>query len=151
MEKIEFDLLPRRIFLDSLTLQSLQDYGEFIYDNVEIPSEDKIWSIPNGIENIECLRNIIFINQRGAFEFAISDNSLNEVKAKKDYHYLIWAYDVLDYWLTCLETSNNLSDKSKILALKMESNSFGYLGKGDFNLIKDAVLLDCDAFLTMEK
>jgi len=151
MEKVDFDLLPRRIFLDSSTLQSLQNYGEFIYDNVEIPEEDKIWSIPNGIENIESLRNIVFINKQGAFEFAISENSMIEVKAKKDYYYLIWACDVLDYWMTCLENSKMFSDKSQKLAIKMEGNSFGYLGKGDFNLIKDAVLLDCGAFLTMEK
>jgi len=35
------------IFLDSSTLQTLQDYGEFIYDVMAIEEDDKIRSIPH--------------------------------------------------------------------------------------------------------
>ena len=37
------------------------------------------------------------------------------------------------------------------LAEKLENASFGYLGAGDRRLIQDAVYLECDAFLTMER
>jgi hypothetical protein len=147
----DFEQLPRRIFLDSSTLQTLQNYGEFIWENVEIPQTNRIWSVTNGIQNLEALRNIFFVNQRAGFEFALSDNSLSEVSEKRDAHYLQWAYDVLDHWLACLAEAEALSDESLHLAAKLDGKSFGYLGAGDRALIKDAVLLDCDAFLTMEQ
>jgi len=50
----------------------------------------------------------------------------------------------------CLEEAEDLLDNS-LLGANLDGNSFGYLGAGDRALIKDAVLLDCDAFLTMEK
>lgn len=146
----DFEQLPRRIFLDSSTLQTLQNYGEFIWENVEPSHTNRIWSIPNGIQNLEALRTIFFVNQRAGFEFALSDNSLLEVSGKKDARYLQWAYDVLDYWLACLEEAEDLPDDSR-LAAKLGGKSFGYLGAGDHALVKDAVLLNCDAFLTMEQ
>jgi hypothetical protein len=96
------------------------------------------------------LRNIFFVNQRAGFEFALSENSLLEVSGKRDAWYLQWAYDVLDHWLACLEEAEDLPDKSG-LAAKLDGKSFGYLGAGGRALIKDAVLLGCDAFLTMEQ
>jgi len=51
-----FDELPRRLFLDSSTLQRLESYGEFIYDGGPIDENDRIWSVPNGIDEIEALR-----------------------------------------------------------------------------------------------
>ena len=147
----DFEQLPRRIFLDSSTLQTLQNYGELIWENEEISLTNRIWSVTNGIQNVEALRDIFFVNQRAGFEFALSDNSLAEVSEKKDAHYLQWAYDVLDHWLTCLEEGAGISGKRANLAAKLDGNSFGYLGAGDRLLIKDAILLDCDAFLTMEQ
>src|SRR5438874_12854271 len=147
----DFEQLPRRIFLDSSTLQTLQNYGEFILENVKVPQTDRIWSIPNGIQNLDALRNIFFVNQRAGFEFALSDNSLLEVSEKKDAHYLQWAYDVLDHWLACLEEAEALPNDNLHLATKFEGKSFGYLGAGDRALINNAVLLNCDTFLTMER
>ena len=139
-----FEQLPRRIFLDSSTLQTLQNYGEFVWENVEIPQTNRIWSIPTGIQNLEALRNVFFVGQRADFEFALSDNSLSEVSQKKDAQYLQWAYDVLDHWLACLEEAEDLPNENLLLAAKLDGNSFGYLGAGDRALIKDAVLLNCD-------
>jgi hypothetical protein len=147
----DFEQLPRRIFLDSSTLQTLQNYGEFIWENVEIPQNNRIWSIPNGIQNLEALRSIFLVNQRAGFEFALSNNSLSEVSGKRDAQYLQWAYDVLDYWHACLEEAEALSNDNLRLAAKLDGKSFGYLGAGDRALIKDAALLNCDAFLTMEQ
>jgi len=147
----DFEQLPRRIFLDSSTLQTLQNYGEFVSENEEIPQTNRIWSMPNGIQNLEALRNIFIVNERAGFEFALSNNSLSEVSATKDARYLQWAYDVLDHWLACLEEAEELPNNNLRLAAKLDGKAFGYLGAGDRALIKDAVLLDCDAFLTMEQ
>jgi hypothetical protein len=142
--------LPWRVFLDSSVLQTLLNYGEFIYENVEISDSDRIWSIPDGFENVEALRKICFVGQRAQIEFAISDNSLSEVVAKKDSRYLMWAFEMLDYWRTCLE-QNLLKGCDANLVNAIEDRSFDYLSGKDRLLIRDAIFLECKAFMTMEK
>jgi hypothetical protein len=146
--------LPWRLFLDSSTLQTLQDYGEFIYDGGEIDSDDKLWTIPNGFDNVDALRMIMFLGKRAPFEFVLSDTSLREVADRRRPDYLQWAFDVLDHWEACLDAYDDtypaFSGKGEEVAAKLESDRFGYLGLKDRELIRDAVLLECDAFLTVE-
>ncbi len=147
---VPFERLPRRLFLDTSTLQTLQDYGEHIFEGTEIPGSDRIYSIPGRLEDVEALRYLMFINQRGAFEFALSRNSLREVAAKRDKSYITWAYDVLDYWETCLLNAPSLSEEGESLARGLDAPAFNYLGAGDRVLLRDAVRLDCHGFLTVE-
>jgi hypothetical protein len=62
---------------------------------------------------------------------------------------LQWAYDVLDHWLACLEESETPHGDPKALAA-IDTPSYNYLGQGDRLLLRDALALECDAFLTME-
>ncbi len=150
---IAFDELPRRIFLDSSTLQTLQDYGEFIYDNCVPPETNKIYSIPDGFANVDALRAIMFVNQRANLEFALSHNSLDEVLARHNLDYLIWARNVLDYWESRLASyyPSPVSGIGHEITKKLETSSFGYLGIKDRLLLRDAIALECQAFLTMER
>jgi hypothetical protein len=142
--------LPRRIFLDSSTIQTLQDYGGFIWEGEALPKSARIGRDPRGVSKLEALRAIFFVNQRANFEFALSGNSLAEVSDKGDPLYLNWAYDVLDHWLTCIEEAGGLAPTDEVLLAKLNSGSFGYLSATDRLLIGDAVALECEAFLTME-
>ena len=146
------DSLPRRIFLDSSTIQDLHSYGGFIWDGERIPIEARIWSVPQGVENLEALKDIILVDQRAMFEFALSDNSLSEVRGKRDSSYLQWGYDLFDHWLSCLELyqSDPIKGKNVQLASKLNGKHFGYLAEKDKRLIKDAILLECGAFMTMD-
>jgi hypothetical protein len=56
---IPLESVPRRIFLDSCTAQTLRDYGGFIYEGEGIPKSDRIHQMPDGIANLEALRDII--------------------------------------------------------------------------------------------
>jgi hypothetical protein len=89
------------------------------------------------------------VAQRAPFQFALSDNSFLEVTARGDAHYLQWAYDVLDHWHTCLEEAPSPAVDLKTAAM-IDTRSYNYLGTGDRALLKDALLLGCDSFLTME-
>jgi hypothetical protein len=146
-----FETLPRRVFLDSSTLQTIRDYGGYVWENEALSPHDRIFRVPNGIENLEALRKIFFINQRAGFEFALSENSLIEAAAKDDYGHLQWAYDVLDHWLVCMSEGGGPSAASLSKAQRVNTKAFGYLGAGDRALIGDAVAFRCDAFLTMER
>ena len=145
----KFEDIPRRIFLDSSALQTLQDYGEFLYEKEPLAATDRIHRDPKGIAKLEALRLIMQVAERAPFEFALSRTSFIEVHGKGDFRYIQWAYDVLDHWLACLEESGEPSGNSAALAA-INSNSYGYLGEGDRALLRDAIGLDCDAFLTME-
>jgi hypothetical protein len=149
----EFKNLPRRIFLDTSVLQNIVHYGEYIFENIEIPADDPIHKVTNGYENIFCLGSIFFVNQRAFFEFAVSENSLIEVSEKEDIHSINYAYEVFNYWVCCTEEyeeSSFLSGKGKDILKALKPNKFGYLSEKDKYLIFDAVLLECDAFLTMD-
>lgn len=141
--------MPQRIFLDSSTLQTLQNYGGFLYENEPIFENDPIHRDQDGIAKLEALQSVMQIAERAPFEFALSENSFIEVERRGDRAYLQWAYDVLDHWRTCVEESG--IPKCSQTALKcLDSGALGYLGNGDRALLRDAVMLGCDTFLTME-
>ena len=144
-----FEDIPRRIFLDSSTLQTLQDYGGFLYENESLPPADRIHRDPKGVAKLEALRFIMQVAERAPFEFALSRNSFVEVERRGDLGYLQWAYDVLDHWLACLEESDKPHVDRRALSA-IDSSKFNYLGAGDRALLKDAIALECNAFLTME-
>jgi len=152
-QQSSFEDLPRRIFLDSSTLQALQDYGEFVYDNVEPEPADRLYRVTGGYEEVDALRAICSVGQRAMFEFALSDNSFEEVAAKGDPSYLQWAYEMLGYWQGCLSAYNEspFDGSGRELASRLGDLRFGYLSGKDRLLVQDALLLECDAFLTMDR
>ena len=144
-----FEEVPRRIFLDSSALQTLQTYGGFLYENEPLPLGNCIRRDPQGVAKLDALRIIMQVAERAPFEFALSSNSFAEVHQRGDARYLRWAYDVLDHWLACLEASEQPQGDPQALAA-IDSTSYDYLGSGDRALLKDALARECDAFLTME-
>jgi hypothetical protein len=144
-----FEDIPKRIFLDSCLLQTLQSYGFFIYDGEDILANDPIHRDPKGIIKLEALRNIIEVAERAPFQFALSENSFQEVNRRGDSNYLQWAYEILNHWIECCAGSDPPQGNDKAL-MAIDSNSYNYLGAGDRALLKDAIALECDSFLTME-
>jgi hypothetical protein len=145
-----FGALPRRVFLDSSTLQTLSGYGSFIWEGEAPAPTARIRRVPDGLEELEALRDIFLVNERAQFEFALSANSLAEVEAKGDLRYLSWAYDVLDHWEACLAAYEE-SPFSGAAVPSLDGLSFGYLSAKDRLLLQDALAYECDAFLTMER
>ena len=150
MDAEALESLPRRVFLDSCTLQTLRDFGPFVWEGEPL-DVSRLESIPGGEANVRALRRIFLVNQRALFEWILSDASIDEAAGKSDLAHLSWAYDVLDHSMTCLSESGGPTDASQARARQLDSAVFGYLSAKDRRLIRDAVLLDCDAFLTMER
>jgi hypothetical protein len=140
---------PQRIFLDSSVLQTMLRYGEFLYDGGLIEPHDRIHRDPNGLAKLEALQAIMEVGRRASFQFALSKNSFSEVTHAARSSYLSWAYDVLDHWNACLEESDPPIPNDEALRM-LDSGQVGYLGNGDRALIRDAILFECDTFLTME-
>jgi hypothetical protein len=149
----DFDLLPKRLFLDSSTLQTVLGYGEFIFENVKPPPGDRAHRVPGVAEDVDALRHIFQVSQRASFEVVLSENSLQEVLDAHDASYTSWALDVLNYWLVRIEEYQGkaFSGSGAVLADRLDERRFGYLSAKDKLLLQDALALECDAFLTMEK
>lgn len=145
-----FESLPRRIFLDSSTAQTLRDYGSYIYDGEAIPETDRIYRMPEGIAKVEALRDIFLVNERAQFEWIVSQASMEEASDKQDAGHLQWLWDIADHSAVCLDGAG-ITDESEALAARLSETKFGYLGAKDRLLIQHAVLLRCEAFLTMER
>ena len=145
-----FEALPRRIFIDSCTVQTLRSYGEFIYDGGSIRPSDVIRRIPDGLENVEALQAICQVTSRALFQWIVSDASRKEAAAKGDAGHLQWLFEI-DSYARAFLAETGPSAESQALAAKLDQPKFGYLSAGDRILLQDAVFLQCDSFLTMER
>jgi hypothetical protein len=92
-----FKALPRRVFIDSCTVQTLRRYGEFIYDGGSIADSDNIHRIPDGLENVVALRDICQVTSRAKFQWIVSEASRQEARAKSDRDHLRWLYEAAKF------------------------------------------------------
>ena len=90
--------LPRRLFLDTSTLQTLFDYGEHVWDNQTFVAIDRDRSFPGLEDEVGALRLIMAVNARAGFQFVVTDASLREVDDRHHQTYTSWARDVRDAW-----------------------------------------------------
>jgi hypothetical protein len=147
-----FAALPRRLFLDSCTLQVMLKFGEFLFENVPPLPQGPVIVWNRLLADLEALRCILRVNEGAGFEFALSDRSLAEVIEAGDSRYTQWARDVLDVWNITVSTYKDtaFTGQGMAVAAHLDDQRFGYLGAKDRRLLQDAVAMECDAFLTME-
>ena len=148
--KHPFESLPRRIFLDSCTAQTLRDYGGYIYEAESVPLSDPIHRVPDGIANIVALRDIFLVNERALFEWIVSHGSMQEAHDKGDPGHMQWLWDIADHSEVCLEGGGPTAE-SEALARRLDEPKFGYLSEKDRLLLRHAIILRCEAFLTVER
>jgi hypothetical protein len=140
--------LPYRIFLDSNTLQTIHEQGEAVFDGGPFWPDGHTGASP---EDVEALRLIFRFNDRASFDFALSHNSLKEVDNAGDRRYLGWAYDVLDHWHAAVARPDAFEGWGHSAAVRLSQPRFGYLSREDAALVRDALALECDTFLTVER
>lgn len=143
---------PFRVFLDSNVLQAIHEQGEAIFENQEFDPRFARSGVDIG--DVDALRALMFVQGHGAgaFEFALSGNTLLEVEDRGEQSYLRWAFDLLDYWQACLSESPAPFDGwGASRARLLDGPSYGYLSTKDHALIRDALALECDTFLTIER
>jgi hypothetical protein len=64
---------------------------------------------------------------------------------------LDWARDMLRYWEECLAWTG-IADPCRAAAMcsRLDTSGFAYLSAADRALLRDAMTVACDAFLTMD-
>ena len=145
-----FESLPRRIFLNSCTVQTLRNYGGYIHEGEPIPGSDRIHGVTEGIANVEALRDIFLVNERAQFEWIVSRGSMQEAHDKGDPAHMQWFWDIADHSQVCLEGDGPTAE-SEALGARLDESKFGYLSEKDRLLLRHAVVLRCEAFLTVER
>lgn len=161
-ENSNYELPPKRIFLDTNVLQYLQDFGEFIFDNYQekdeylvSPKGRKILTSSNLYREIDALRMLLIGINRTNIEFAISQNTFEEVKKKRDNNYTRWFFEMWDYWQNILREyeygEDTVLNPIKLQEFDDDRSLLGRLSKKDSKIIRDAISLDCGAILTVDK
>jgi hypothetical protein len=148
-----FASVPRRLYLDSSTLQTIERYGEFIWENVEPDASDRAFGIPGFLDDLEALRFIFEVNERAMFDVVVSPSAITEVADKGDGRYLRWVLEVTSHWRERIRDYRGraFSGYGGRVAGMLDGPRFGYLSAKDKAVLREALVAECDAFVTMEK
>ena len=138
--------LPRRIYLDTSTLQNLYDFGGEIFEGEPFEPVGRAARVQGLADEIEALRMIFTVNERAMFEFVVTEASLREVVNRSRPGYTQWVYDVLDTWLIQSE-----GEEPPTPGKTFEDRRFGMISVKDRRLLQEALDWRCDAFMTMER
>jgi len=146
--------IPKRVFLDTASLNFILEYGEEIFDGMPFSEElnDRIR------EDMDAFHNIFLVGQRATWELAISPFTYKEIiktnDAKKKHYLESWFMNVWDYWLSIIKTNNNLP-----FFMEGEDAKIKFLSSGildilpdieDKVLLSDAIVYRCDYFCTRD-
>ncbi len=147
------EAIPRRIFFDTGVVHYLWRYGEFVFDNVEISTDDRLHGVPYGLEDLEALQAFCVMNRRNAFEIVVSQNSLNEVASAGESRYTSYLLELADYWgsTTAAYENSPFTGSGVVTAALLADKCFGYLSAKDRVLLADACTMECDTFLTVDR
>jgi hypothetical protein len=143
---------PFRVFLDSNVIQAIYEQGDAIFENLEFDSRFRRSGVESG--DVDALRALMSLQTHGsgAFEFALSAQSLKEVADRGEERYVEWAFELLDYWQARLaESAEPFGGWGEGRARLLDGPSYQYLSSKDRQLIRDALVLECDTFLTVER
>lgn len=138
--------LPRRIYLDTSTLQTVYDYGEVTWEGEAFEPIGRAAKVEGLAEEVDALRMIFLVNQRAMFEFVVTEASLREVEGRGRPNYTQWVYDVLDTWVI-----QSTGEEPQEQGTTFDDRRFGNISRKDRRLLQDALDVGCDAFMTMER
>lgn len=141
--------VPMRLFLDSNTQQALVDYSETVFEHEPCRLYGRSGA---DLHDVEALHGIFAVATRAHFEFVVTENSLLEAAAARDASYVRYTQEVAAHWASCIAYDPSPFDGSGVERVRpLDEGRCNYLSEADGRLVRDAVLLECDTFLTLEK
>jgi len=138
--------LPRRIYLDTSTLQKLYDFGGEIFEGEPFEPVGRAARVQGLADEIAALRMIFTVNERAMFEFVVTEASLREVVNRTRPGYTQWVYDMLGTWLIQSE-----DEEPPPPGTTFQDRRFGMISVKDCRLLQEALDRRCHAFMTMER
>jgi len=138
--------LPRRIYLDTSTLQSIHDFGGVIFEEESFSPVGRAARVEGLAAELDALRKVLLVNQRAMFEFVVTAASLREVQARNRTQFTQWVCDVVDTWLIQSE-----GQYPPTPGTTFGDPRFGMVSQKDHRLLQEALDWKCEAFVTMER
>jgi hypothetical protein len=138
--------LPRRIYLDASTLQTVYDYGEVIWEAEPFEPIGRAAKVQGLAEEVDALRMIFLVNQRAMFEFVVTEASLREVEMRGR----------PTGSSRCRARRRPIACSSagqepQVPGVTFDDRRFGNISRKDRRLYQDALDVGCGAFMTMER
>jgi hypothetical protein len=138
--------LPRRIYLDTCTLQAVHDYGDVIWDGEPFVPRGRAAKVKDYDKDLEALQMILLVNERAMFEFVVTETNLREVRGRNHPRYTQWVQEVRVRWLI-----QSAGEEIPSWGTEFDNPTFGMISKKDRIVLQDALDHRCDAFLTTEQ
>lgn len=141
--------VPHRIYLDTSVLQTIEQSSESVWEGTPLLPNAPARKVETGVEDVAALHRIFRLALRGPFQFIVSEAAIREIRRSGDRHRIGWVKDVRQYSEVCLKEEPP-TGLGRTRAALLDDSRFNYLGS-DRALLREAVLLECDTFLTMEQ
>ncbi len=148
------------LFLDTNMIQWLGRFGEAIFDNVlreGLRRRIKTRHGEQALDELESMRRIAQIAQRGSLPIAVSERSVREFlrtsQPDKRHRLVVWADELISWWRANRVSllGHDFDESAEVLALS-ESTRLDFLPDYDDRLlIAEAMVLGCDIFLTLDR
>lgn len=138
--------LPRRIYLDTSTLQTIADFPDPIFEDTPFEPSGRALRTNGLAEEVTALRCILLVNDRAHFEFVVTDASFSEVVARQRPAYTDWVREVARAWEAQVG-----EESAPTSGAEFQDRRFGMVSVNDRKLLQDAFDWRCDAFITMER
>lgn len=153
----KYEILPRRIFLDTNIVQYLNDYPDLVFEGFQedILRTTKGKEILSGTHlhsQLSSLSTIFTPVTRIPYQFAVSENVFEEVKNKNDRSLENWFLELMSYWKSSIDSTSFVGwGKRKLARAQGDYALQAGLSKKDFRILCDALLLECDCILTCDR
>ena len=148
--------LDWRVFADTCVVNRIVEFGEYFFENYlgdgalieykKRPIEDR--------DDIDALHNIIQVYQRASLPLFISATVIKEVKKANNHFLESYAWEVINHWIECGDQeiwsryhSKNFANKVELIITTLR----GLKGPDDRRLVAEAIVMGCDAFLTVDR
>jgi hypothetical protein len=138
--------LPRRMYLDTCTLQTMYEFDGVIFEGEPFEPHSRASKVEGLEDELDALAKIFTINERAMFEFVITETSLREVVEWNRQGYTRWVHDIRDPWLV-----QSAGYETPPWGMTFYNRRFSMISKKDRILLQDALDLGCDAFMTVEQ
>lgn len=148
--------LTRKVFLDTCVVNRLSDFGEYVFDNClcgEAQSEYLRRPIEDQ-EDIEALRDIVQVFRRVCMPLYITPTTIEEI-GRANRHFLEnYTLEIFHHWWDWGDPQNRnilSSENFQARVTAVASTLTCFPDEPDRKLIAEAVVVECDIFLTVDR
>lgn len=154
MTPLNLSDVPGRVFLDTSVVNFIMDHGEEILEGADSNGSPNL----RDSEDMDALRRFFAVGERAHWQLAVSPMTYREImktsNIHRKHHLHSWFMQIWDHWRSIIEESDDFPtfQQAELTRVNLLSSGAldGLLDIEDRMLICDAVVYNCDCFLTRD-